>query len=114
MIGDERVTRLGAKLRSLSIDELPQLWNVAKGDMSVVGPRPPIEYELPMYSELDLRRLAGPPGLTGWWQVNGRSELTFQEMVELDVTYLDRQSIWLDLRILARTVPTVFSTRGAG
>jgi lipopolysaccharide/colanic/teichoic acid biosynthesis glycosyltransferase len=82
--------------------------------MSLVGPRPPIEYEVPMYAEPDLRRMAGPPGLTGMWQVNGRSELTFQEMVELDVTYLDRQSIWLDLTILARTVPTVFSTRGAG
>ena len=111
---DDRITRVGAKLRALSLDELPQLWNVARGDMSLVGPRPPIGYEVERYSESDLIRLAGPPGLTGWWQVNGRSALTFKEMVDLDTEYLNRQSTLLDLKILVKTLPVVMSRQGAG
>ena len=111
---DLRITRVGNRLRELSLDELPQLWNILKGDMSLVGPRPAIPYEVEKYGEADLRRFAGPAGLTGWWQVNGRSELNFQEMVDLDVDYLERRSLWLDLKILARTIPVVTSKQGAG
>ena len=114
MSRDDRITRVGAWLRPLSLDELPQLWNVARGDMSLVGPRPPIGYEVDKYSASDLIRLAGPPGLTGWWQVNGRSSLTFKEMVELDTEYLTRQSTLFDLKILVKTLPVVMSRQGAG
>ena len=101
-------------LRRLSIDELPQLWNVLVGDMSLVGPRPPIPYEVDKYAPLHLQRLAAVPGMTGWWQVNGRSETTFDEMLSLDLEYLRRQSIVLDLRILVKTLPAAVDGRGAG
>ena len=110
---DPRVTRLGATLRRLSLDELPQLWNVLKGDMSLVGPRPPIDYEVTRYTPSGLRRLAGPAGLTGSWQVNGRSTLTFDEMVDLDTSYLNRQSLLLDLTIIVRTLGAVVARQGA-
>jgi lipopolysaccharide/colanic/teichoic acid biosynthesis glycosyltransferase len=110
---DPRVTRLGATLRRLSLDELPQLWNVLKGDMSLVGPRPPIDYEVPRYTPNHLRRLAGPAGLTGAWQVNGRSTLTFDEMVHLDTSYLSRQSLLLDLTIIVKTLGAVVARQGA-
>ncbi len=111
---DPRITRIGATLRRFSLDELPQLWNVLKGDMSLVGPRPPISYEVDRYTPDQLQRLAGPPGITGWWQVNGRSTLTFQEMVDLDKSYLARQSLRLDLSVLARTLGVVVTGDGAG
>lgn len=111
---DPRVTSVGAKLRVLSLDELPQLWNVLKGDMSLVGPRPAIDYEVARYSSSQLQRLAGPAGLTGSWQVNGRSTLTFQEMVDLDTSYLSRRSLLLDLTIVAKTVIVVVKRNGAG
>lgn len=111
---DPRVTRFGATIRALSLDELPQLWNVLKGDMSLVGPRPPIDYEIDRYTPAQLQRLAGPAGLTGSWQVNGRSTLTFKEMVDLDTAYLGQRSLLLDLRILMRTFGAVFSKEGAG
>ncbi len=114
MVGDVRITRVGGLLRRLSLDELPQLWNVATGDMSLVGPRPPIGYELEKYRDTDLRRLAGPLGLTGLWQVTSRNGTSFREMVDLDAEYLDRQSIVVDLLILVRTAAAVVSTKGAG
>ncbi len=113
MVGDERVTRLGAVLRRASLDELPQLWNVLRGDMSLVGPRPPIPYEVEHYPSHWFARFAVKPGITGLWQVSGRSELTLEEMVRLDVEYAERRSLWLNVRILARTIPAVLSGRGA-
>ncbi len=114
MENDPRITRVGRVLRRLSIDELPQLWNVLVGDMSLVGPRPPIPYEVDKYAPLHLQRLAAVPGLTGWWQVNGRSDTTFDEMLSLDLEYLRRQSMVLDLRILVKTLPAAIDGRGAG
>jgi lipopolysaccharide/colanic/teichoic acid biosynthesis glycosyltransferase len=114
MAKDPRITRVGATIRALSLDELPQLWNVLKGDMSLVGPRPPIDYELERYTPSQMQRLAGPAGLTGAWQVNGRSALTFEEMVDLDTSYLARRSLLLDLTILVRTLGVVVSRKGAG
>jgi lipopolysaccharide/colanic/teichoic acid biosynthesis glycosyltransferase len=113
MVEDERVTRMGRMLRRSSLDELPQLWNVLHGDMSLVGPRPAIPYEVEHYPPHWFARFAVKPGLTGLWQVSGRSELTLEEMVQLDVDYARRRSPWLNLRILARTVPAVLSGRGA-
>jgi lipopolysaccharide/colanic/teichoic acid biosynthesis glycosyltransferase len=112
--GDPRITRIGKFLRRSSLDELPQLWNVIKGDMSLVGPRPPIPYEVRKYSEHHFGRLATLPGITGLWQVNGRCETTFEEMIQLDLEYIQKQSIWLDLKILILTVPAVISEKGAG
>jgi lipopolysaccharide/colanic/teichoic acid biosynthesis glycosyltransferase len=113
LAGDERVTRVGRLLRRTSLDELPQLWNVLRGDMSLVGPRPPIPYEVEHYPAHWFARFAVKPGLTGMWQVSGRSELTLEQMVALDVEYVQRRSPLLNLSILARTVPAVLSTRGA-
>jgi lipopolysaccharide/colanic/teichoic acid biosynthesis glycosyltransferase len=113
MVEDERVTRVGRLLRRSSLDELPQLWNVLQGDMSLVGPRPAIPYEVEHYPPHWFARFAVKPGLTGLWQVSGRSELTLEEMVQLDVEYSRRRSPLLNLWILARTVPAVLSGRGA-
>jgi lipopolysaccharide/colanic/teichoic acid biosynthesis glycosyltransferase len=113
MVEDERVTRVGRLLRRSSLDELPQLWNVLRGDMSLVGPRPPIPYEVEHYPPHWLARFVVKPGLTGLWQVSGRSELTLEEMVALDVEYSRRRSLWFNILILVRTVPAVLSTRGA-
>jgi lipopolysaccharide/colanic/teichoic acid biosynthesis glycosyltransferase len=113
MVEDDRVTRIGHLLRRSSLDELPQLWNVLQGDMSLVGPRPAIPYEVEHYPPHWFARFAVKPGLTGLWQVSGRSELTLEEMVTLDVEYSRRRSPWLNLWILARTVPAVLSGKGA-
>ena len=113
MVEDERVTRVGQLLRRSSLDELPQLWNVLLGDMSLVGPRPPIPYEVEHYPPHWFARFAVKPGLTGLWQVSGRSEVTLEEMVALDIEYSRRRSLWLNLLILARTIPAVLSCRGA-
>jgi lipopolysaccharide/colanic/teichoic acid biosynthesis glycosyltransferase len=110
---DPRITRIGHWLRKTSLDELPQLWNVLKGDMSLVGPRPPIAYEVDMYTPSHLRRLAAKPGLTGVWQVTSRSSVCFDDMVELDAWYIDHQSLWLDLEILVRTPFSVLAGKGA-
>jgi lipopolysaccharide/colanic/teichoic acid biosynthesis glycosyltransferase len=110
---DPRVTRVGAILRRLSLDELPQLWNVLRGDMSLVGPRPPLPYEVEMYEEHHLRRLASRPGITGWAQVRGRTTIGMEQTVRLDLEYIARQSIWLDLKILLLTIPVVLTQRGA-
>src|SRR3954452_1254139 len=113
LAGDARVTRFGGLLRRTSLDELPQLWNVLRGDMSLVGPRPPIPYEVEHYPPHWFDRFAVKPGMTGLWQVSGRSELELEEMVALDVEYARTRSLWLNVKILARTVPVVFAGRGA-
>ena len=110
---DPRRTRVGRFLRRWSLDELPQFWNVLVGDMSLVGPRPPTPREVALYEEWHLQRLAVPPGITGLWQVSGRSELGGDEMILLDITYIENWSIGLDLRILLRTIPAVLSGKGA-
>jgi lipopolysaccharide/colanic/teichoic acid biosynthesis glycosyltransferase len=110
---DDRVTRVGRFLRKSSLDELPQLWNVLRGDMSLVGPRPPIPYEVERYPEHWFGRFAVKPGITGLWQVNGRSELTLEEMIALDLEYVRRRSLRLNIEILLRTVPAVLRGRGA-
>lgn len=107
MQGDPRVTRMGGVLRRLSLDELPQLFNVLAGDMSVVGPRPPIPYEVEFYQTAHRRRLDMKPGLTGLWQVSGRNRLSFDEMVRLDVFYIENWSLWLDLKIMLKTLPVM-------
>jgi len=104
---DPRITRVGRIIRRTSIDELPQLFNVFSGDMSLVGPRPPLEYEVNEYRDWHMERLDIRPGITGLWQVSGRSHLSFDQMVELDIAYIERWSLLLDLRILLRTIPVV-------
>src|SRR5881296_707644 len=106
--GDARITRAGRILRRLSLDELPQLWNVLRGDMSLIGPRPTLRYQVEQYTERQRRRLEVRPGLTGWAQVNGRAQLPWAERIELDVWYVEHRSPWLDLRILARTPAALF------
>ena len=110
---DPRVTRVGRICRKLSFDELPQLVNVVRGEMSLVGPRPPVPSEVARYDPGQRRRLTAIPGLTGLWQVSGRNEIDFDGQVRLDVTYIERRTLALDLAILARTIPTVISGRGA-
>jgi lipopolysaccharide/colanic/teichoic acid biosynthesis glycosyltransferase len=110
---DPRVTRLGRFLRRTSLDELPQLINVVQGHMSLVGPRPPLPREVELYAPWQRVRLEAVPGMTGLWQVSGRSELSFEEMVRLDREYIERWSLRLDWKILARTIPAVTNGRGA-
>jgi lipopolysaccharide/colanic/teichoic acid biosynthesis glycosyltransferase len=112
MADDPRITRIGRGLRRFSLDELPQLWDVINGHMSLVGPRPPLAYEVELYDARERLRLAVKPGLTGLWQVSGRSTLTFQEMVDLDLYYIEHWSIWLDLRVLLRTPLAVLGGGG--
>ena len=111
---DIRVTRVGRFLRKTSVDELPQLFNVLAGQMSLVGPRPEVPYAVDHYEPRYLRRFDVLPGITGLWQVSGRSELSVLEMLDLDVQYADRWSMWRDLWILLRTIPSVLTSRGAG
>lgn len=111
--GDPRITNVGHFLRKTSLDELPQLWNVLRGDLSLVGPRPAIPYELESYSSRHIQRLNAIQGMTGLWQVKGRGELGFDEMIELDIEYTQRQSFWLDLKILFGTIPAVLLSKGA-
>jgi exopolysaccharide biosynthesis polyprenyl glycosylphosphotransferase len=110
---DPRVTRVGRFLRRSSLDELPQLWNVLRGEMSLVGPRPAIPAEVEQYQPWHLRRLEVTPGLTGLWQVLGRSDTSFEEMVRLDIYYAENWSVWMDMQLLLRTIPTVVLGRGA-
>lgn len=110
---DPRVTPLGRWLRRSSLDELPQLLNVLRGEMSLVGPRPPLPDEVARYEPWQVRRLSMRPGLTGLWQVSGRSELPFERWMQLDLAYIDRWSLALDASVLLRTVPAVLSGRGA-
>ena len=113
LLGDEvRLTKFGKFLRSTSLDELPGLWNVLKGDMSLVGPRPLLVEYLPLYSEKQSRRHEVRPGITGWAQVNGRNAISWDEKFDLDVWYVDNQSIWLDIKILWLTVKKVIVRDG--
>ena len=106
--GDSRITRVGRVLRRTSVDELPQLWNVLRGDMSVIGPRPTLRYQVDRYSDRQRRRLEVRPGLTGWAQVNGRATLSWDERIELDVWYVEHRSAPVDLKILLRTPLALF------
>lgn len=113
LVEDPRITRLGRFLRKSSLDELPQFWNVMKGDMSLVGPRPPLPYEVECYETWHLQRLQGKPGLTGLWQVTARCSCDFDEAVKLDIEYLQHRSLWLDIKIMVKTPFEVLSGRGA-
>ena len=110
---DPRITEFGHFLRRTSLDELPQLFNVVSGSMSLVGPRPPIPYEVNAYKSWHLQRLSVKPGITGLWQVSGRSSRTFDEMVQLDLDYIENRSLYTDLKILFRTIPATLNTRTA-
>ena len=110
---DPRITEVGHFLRKTSLDEIPQLFNVIGGAMSLVGPRPPIPYEVNAYKSWHMHRLSVKPGITGLWQVSGRSTTTFDQMVKLDLEYIDNRSLLLDLKILARTIPAALDTRTA-
>ncbi len=112
IMDDDRVTKVGGFLRRTSLDELPQIFNVIKGQMSLVGPRPAIPYEVELYDEGQLGRLAAKPGISGLWQVSGRSSVSFQEMVALDLHYIEKRSVWMDLGIIARTLPALIRTKG--
>ncbi len=110
---DPRITRVGRFIRKASIDELPQLWNVFIGDMSLVGPRPAVPSEVDQYTPYERQRLAVKPGITCFWQVSGRSNLPFDEQVRLDIHYANVRSLWVDITLLLRTVPAVLFARGA-
>ena len=107
--GDPRITKVGRALRRLSLDELPQLWNVVRGEMSLIGPRPTLRYQVDQYTPRQRRRLEIKPGLTGWAQVNGRTKLPWDERIELDLWYVENRTPWLDLKILARTPRALFT-----
>ena len=113
MKDDPRITKVGRFLRRTSLDELPQLWNVFVGDMSLVGPRPPVPSEVALYTLEDRKRLHVKPGLTCLWQIEGRSDLPFRDQVRLDKEYIRSQSLWRDLLILLRTIPAVIGGKGA-
>jgi len=109
---DDRITRVGAWLRRTSLDELPQLWNVLRGEMTLVGPRPPLPYEVELYDQRQWQRLECRPGLTGLWQVSGRNKMSYLDMCEVDLEYIGRWNHRLDAAILLRTVPVVLLNRG--
>lgn len=113
LVRDPRITRLGRFLRKSSLDELPQFWNVIKGDMSLVGPRPPVVYEVEEYEPWHLQRLEALPGLTGLWQVSGRSSMDFDDAVRLDIQYINNRSFMQDLKIILKTPIAIITTRGA-
>jgi lipopolysaccharide/colanic/teichoic acid biosynthesis glycosyltransferase len=113
LVDDPRITRVGRLLRKSSLDEVPQLWNVLKGDMSLVGPRPAIPYEVDEYQPWHCQRLQTKPGLTGLWQVTARSSADFEDMVKLDIRYIDRQSLRQDIKIMLKTPFVVISGKGA-
>jgi lipopolysaccharide/colanic/teichoic acid biosynthesis glycosyltransferase len=110
---DPRVTPIGRFMRRTSIDEVPNLFNVVRGDMSLIGPRPPLPREVAHYEPRHMQRLAATPGMTGLWQIRGRSEIPFDDMVEIDIEYIERWSLWLDLYILLKTPIAVLGGRGA-
>ncbi|WP_370629666.1 sugar transferase [Fictibacillus sp. 5RED26] len=110
---DPRITKIGKFIRKTSIDELPQLWNVLKGDMSLVGPRPPLPREVAEYNNYHKQRLLVTPGCTGLWQVSGRNHVTFEEMVKLDIQYISERSVFFDIKIIFRTIKVLFGTDNA-
>jgi lipopolysaccharide/colanic/teichoic acid biosynthesis glycosyltransferase len=110
--GDDRITRVGGLLRRYSLDELPNLWNVVRGDMSIVGPRPTVTHQVEQYTPRERGRLAVRPGITGWAQINGRASLPWPERIELDLWYVEHRSLLLDVKILVRTVGLVFKGSG--
>ncbi|MGZ9818826.1 sugar transferase [Peribacillus simplex] len=110
---DPRITKIGKFIRKTSIDELPQLWNVLKGEMSLVGPRPPLTREVEQYTLFDKQRLLVTPGCTGLWQVSGRNSLSFEEMVDLDIQYINDRSIYRDIKIILKTVKCMINSDGA-
>ncbi len=110
---DPRITKVGKFIRRTSIDELPQFLNVLKGEMSLVGPRPSVIWEVDQYTNHDKKRLAVTPGCTGLWQISGRNELGFHEMLELDLAYIEKKCIWFDMRIMLKTVKIMISSKGA-
>ena len=110
---DPRITKIGHFIRKTSLDELPQFWNVLKGDMSIVGPRPPLPREVAQYSDWAWGRLAVKPGLTCYWQISGRSDVSFEEWMKLDLKYVEEQSFWTDMEILWKTVGVVLNGKGA-
>lgn len=110
---DPRITKVGAFLRRYSLDELPQLWNVLKGEMSLIGPRPPLPTEVEQYTDYHWRRMDVLPGMTGLWQVSGRSDLKFEDWIDLDIHYIERWSFMLEMRILLKTIPVVIKGKGA-
>lgn len=110
MKNDPRITKIGKFIRRTSIDELPQLWNVLKGDMSLVGPRPPLRREVDLYSPFDKQRLLVTPGCTGVWQVNGRNSLGFEEMVKLDIFYISNRNLFFDIKIILKTVKCMINS----
>ena len=112
LVVDDRITPVGRFLRKTSLDELPQVWNVLRGEMSLVGPRPVIPYEAEIYPDWYHERFRVKPGITGLWQFSGRNRRTYEEMLELDIEYASRRSVRLYLRILLRTVPTVLFRKG--
>lgn len=113
MKNDPRITKVGRIIRKYSLDELPQLVNVIKGDMSIVGPRPPLPSEVAEYTDYDKQRLMVTPGATGLWQVGGRNDVDFDTMVQLDLTYIQHRSVWLDLKIMLKTVLIMIKPNGA-
>ena len=110
MKNDPRITKIGKFIRRTSIDELPQLWNVLKGDMSLVGPRPPLRREVDLYSPFDKQRLLVTPGCTGLWQVSGRNSLGFDEMVKLDIFYIDNRNLFFDIKIILKTIKCMITS----
>ena len=110
---DPRITKVGKFIRKTSIDELPQLWNVMKGEMSLVGPRPPLPREVEEYDDYDKQRLTVTPGCTGLWQISGRNSLGFKEMVELDLKYISERNIWMDIKVILKTFLVLFESRNA-
>lgn len=113
MTHDPRVTRVGRFIRKVSLDELPQLVNILRGDMSIVGPRPPLLNEVEQYNAYQRRRLEVVPGLTCYWQISGRSDVSFDEWVDLDLKYIRERSLWIDLKIILKTIPAVLCGKGA-
>jgi lipopolysaccharide/colanic/teichoic acid biosynthesis glycosyltransferase len=111
-VNDPRVTRVGRFIRKTSLDELPQFFNVIRGEMSLVGPRPPLPYEVEKYSPRDHLRLCGKPGLTGLWQIYARGQVSFSTMVGMDITYLQQQSLWQDIKLIFLTIPVMILGRG--